>query len=99
MYTILLTSCFRRQPNSCQSFDYVLRRWLIMSGTEPAGNEGEEGSKSRVLFWVGGVLMPTPRKPTVPTAEAIDQFCGSFDRLFARREERQAFRQYLIGLL
>src|SRR5215831_10098558 len=43
--------------------------------------------------------MPTPRKPTVPTAEAIDQFCASFDRLFARREERQAFRQYLIGLL
>ena len=43
--------------------------------------------------------MPTPRKPTVPTTEAIDQFCASFDRLFPRREERQAFRQYLIGLL
>ena len=43
--------------------------------------------------------MPTPRKPTVPTAEAIDQFCASFDMLFARREGRQAFRQYLIGLL
>src|SRR5215469_15127725 len=43
--------------------------------------------------------MPTPRKSTVPTAEAIDQFCASFDSLFARWEERQAFRQYLIGLL
>jgi SRSO17 transposase len=43
--------------------------------------------------------MPTPRKPTAPTAEAIDQFCACFDALFARREERQAFRQYLIGLL
>jgi SRSO17 transposase len=43
--------------------------------------------------------MPTPRKPTVPTAEAIDQFCASFDDLFARWEERQAFRHYLIGLL
>lgn len=43
--------------------------------------------------------MPTPRKPTVPTAEAIDQFCASFDPLFPRREERQAFRHYLIGLL
>ena len=43
--------------------------------------------------------MPTPRKPTAPTAEAIDQFCACFDALFARREERQAFRHYLIGLL
>src|SRR5215471_4377745 len=43
--------------------------------------------------------MPTPRKPTAPTAEAIDQFCASFDALFPRREERQAFRHYLIGLL
>src|SRR5215469_16286078 len=43
--------------------------------------------------------MPTPRKSTVPTAEAIDQFCASFDSLFARWEERQAFRHYLIGLL
>lgn len=43
--------------------------------------------------------MPTPRKPTAPTAEAIDQFCASFDPLFSRWEERQAFRHYLIGLL
>jgi SRSO17 transposase len=43
--------------------------------------------------------MPTPRKPTIPTAEAIDQFCASFDPLFTRWEERQAFRHYLIGLL
>src|SRR5215469_18093827 len=43
--------------------------------------------------------MPTPRKSTVPTAEAIDQFCASFDPVFARWEERQAFRHYLIGLL
>jgi SRSO17 transposase len=43
--------------------------------------------------------MPTPRKPTVPTTEAIDQFCASFDNLFGRYEERQALRQYLIGLL
>ena len=43
--------------------------------------------------------MPTPRKPTAPTAEAIDQFCACFDALFPRREERQAFRHYLIGLL
>jgi hypothetical protein len=43
--------------------------------------------------------MPTPRKPTVPTAEAMDQFCASFDTLSARREERQAFRHSLIGLL
>ncbi len=43
--------------------------------------------------------MPTPRKPTVPTTEAIDQFCAQFDDLFGRYEERQALRQYLIGLL
>jgi hypothetical protein len=43
--------------------------------------------------------MPTPRKPTPPTTEAIDQFCAQFDDLFARYEERQALRQYLIGLL
>lgn len=43
--------------------------------------------------------MPTSRKPTVPTAEAIDQFCASFDSSFARWEERQALRHYLIGLL
>lgn len=43
--------------------------------------------------------MPTPRKPTVPTTEAIDQFCAHFDDLFARFEERTALRQYLIGLL
>ena len=43
--------------------------------------------------------MPTPRKPTAPTAEAIDHFCACFDALFPRREERQAFRHSLIGLL
>jgi DDE superfamily endonuclease len=43
--------------------------------------------------------MPTPRKPTPPTTEAIDQFCARFDDLFRRYEERQALRQYLIGLL
>ncbi len=43
--------------------------------------------------------MPTARKPTVPTTEAIDQFCAPFDDLFGRWEERQALRQYLIGLL
>jgi SRSO17 transposase len=43
--------------------------------------------------------MPTPRKPTTPTTEAIDQFCARFDDLFGRYEERQALRQYLIGLL
>jgi SRSO17 transposase len=43
--------------------------------------------------------MPTPRKPTVPTTEAIDQFCAAYDQLFARLEERTALRQYLIGLL
>jgi SRSO17 transposase len=43
--------------------------------------------------------MPTPRKPTRPTTEAIDQFCARFDDLLARYEERTALRQYLIGLL
>ncbi len=43
--------------------------------------------------------MPTPRKPTRPTAEAIDAFCAQFDDLFGRFEERQALRHYLIGLL
>jgi SRSO17 transposase len=43
--------------------------------------------------------MRRPRKPTPPTTEAIDQFCASFDDLFARYEERRALRQYLIGLL
>lgn len=43
--------------------------------------------------------MPTPRKPTVPTTEAIDAFCALFDDLFCRSQERAAFRQYLIGLL
>jgi hypothetical protein len=43
--------------------------------------------------------MPTPRKPIPPTTEAIDQFCSAFDPLFGRSEEREAVRQYLIGLL
>ena len=43
--------------------------------------------------------MPTPRKTIPPTIEAIDQFCSAFDHLFGRSEERQAVRQYLIGLL
>jgi len=43
--------------------------------------------------------MATSRKPTAPTAEAIDRFCGHFDGLFARLAERTALRQYLIGLL
>src|SRR5258708_6828864 len=46
-----------------------------------------------------GAIMPTPRKPTAPTTEAIDQFCAAFDDLFPRYEERTALRQYLIGLL
>ena len=43
--------------------------------------------------------MVTLRKPTAPTTEAIDWFCGSFDDLFARLAERTALRHYLIGLL
>ena len=43
--------------------------------------------------------MVTPRKPTRPTVEAIDQFCVQFDDLFRRCTTRDAFRQYLIGLL
>lgn len=43
--------------------------------------------------------MVTPRKPTRPTVEAIDQFCAQFDDLFRRCTTREAFRQYLIGLL
>ena len=43
--------------------------------------------------------MVTPRKPTHPTVEAIDQFCAHFDDLFRRCTTREAFRQYLIGLL
>jgi hypothetical protein len=43
--------------------------------------------------------MPTPRKAIPPTTEAIDQFCHQFDDLFCRSEEREAVRQYLIGLL
>src|SRR5918911_1531323 len=43
--------------------------------------------------------MVTPRKPPRPTVEAIDQFCAQFDDLFSRCTTREAFRQYLIGLL
>ncbi|MGX4689812.1 IS701 family transposase [Streptomyces sp. JNUCC 63] len=43
--------------------------------------------------------MATSRKPTAPTAEAIDRFCGHFDDLFCRLAERTALRHYLIGLL
>ena len=43
--------------------------------------------------------MATPRKPTPPTAAAIDAFCGQFDDLLCRLAERRALRQYLIGLL
>jgi DDE superfamily endonuclease len=43
--------------------------------------------------------MTTKRKPTTPTTEAVDQFCAQFDDLFNRWAARQAFRQYLIGLL
>jgi hypothetical protein len=43
--------------------------------------------------------MATKRKPTARTTEAIDEFCAQFDDLFNRLAARQAFRQYLIGLL
>jgi hypothetical protein len=43
--------------------------------------------------------MATSRKPTAPTAEAIDRFCSHFDDLFCRLAERTALRHYLIGLL
>jgi len=43
--------------------------------------------------------MTTPRKPTVPTTNAIDTVCAQFDDLFNRQAARQAFRHYLIGLL
>ena len=43
--------------------------------------------------------MATPRKPTPPTVEANDAFCGQFDDLFGRLAERRALRQYLMGLL
>jgi SRSO17 transposase len=43
--------------------------------------------------------MATPRKPTLPTARAIDDFCAQFDSLFNRHAARTALRQYLIGLL
>jgi DDE superfamily endonuclease len=43
--------------------------------------------------------MPTARKPTPPSTEAIDTFCAHFDDLFGRYEERTALRHYLIGLL
>ncbi len=43
--------------------------------------------------------MPTPRKPSPPTTETVDHFCAEFDDLFCRLAERQALRQYLIGLL
>jgi SRSO17 transposase len=43
--------------------------------------------------------MPTPRKAIPPTTEAIDHFCSHFDECFGRSEEREAVRQYLIGLL
>jgi SRSO17 transposase len=43
--------------------------------------------------------MATPRKPTLPTTDAIDTFCAQFDDLFTRRAARHAFRHYLIGLL
>src|SRR5215472_15478651 len=46
----------------------------------------------------GAPAMPTPRKAIPPTTEAIDQFCSQFDVLFGRSEEREAVRQYLIGL-
>jgi hypothetical protein len=36
--------------------------------------------------------MPTPRKPTRPTTEAIDALCAWFDDLFGRFAERQALR-------
>jgi hypothetical protein len=43
--------------------------------------------------------MLTPRKPTIPTTEAIDQVCCSFDDLVGRFAARTAVRHYLIGLL
>jgi len=43
--------------------------------------------------------MATKRKPTLPTAEAIDAFCADFDGQLVRYEERTALRHYLIGLL
>jgi SRSO17 transposase len=43
--------------------------------------------------------MTTPRKPTIPTTDAIETFWAQFDALFTRRAARQAFRHYLLGLL
>src|SRR5260370_30321812 len=63
-----------------------------------AGEEGcdaiPHGRAARGVF-----AMPTPRKAIPPTTEAIDEFCSHFDALFGRSEEREAVRQYLIGLL
>jgi SRSO17 transposase len=39
------------------------------------------------------------RKPTQPTASAIEDFAGNFDHLFNRLNQRENFRQYLSGLL
>src|SRR5258708_38550412 len=43
--------------------------------------------------------MPTPRKPTPPTTEAIDAFCAHVAALFCRAQGRSALRHDLIGLL
>src|SRR5438067_1053620 len=42
--------------------------------------------------------MATPRKPTLPTTDAIDTFCARFDDLFNRRAARQAVRHYPLGV-
>src|SRR5262249_53443773 len=41
----------------------------------------------------------SPRSPRFRPPKPLIRNVASFDTLFPRREERQAFRQYLIGLL
>lgn len=41
----------------------------------------------------------SPRLPVAPTAEPLEAFAAAFDPLFSRRNQREAFRRYLEGLL
>src|SRR5689334_20532063 len=82
----LALQCFTVDP---------LSRWLVRSGTDHARQDGEpsRAHTSASGRRRGGARMPTPRKPTRPTTEALDQFCAHFDDLLPRYEERTALRQ------
>src|SRR5262249_12694947 len=75
---------------------HLSSRWLVRFGVHCAGGDVGVGVVRRPRR---RRRMATPRKPTVPTADAVVPICAPLDDLFRRLPQRTAPGQYLIGLL